>query len=67
MTAQEAKKLTEESKKIMDQINIAAFEGKSKITVFSLSTIVYEGLKTLGYSIKSIEGGINETNYEISW
>ncbi len=67
MTAQEAKKLTEESKKIMDQINIAAFDGKSKITVFSLSTIVNEGLKKLGYTIKTFPGGINETNYEISW
>ena len=67
MTAQEAKKITLESKEVMDKINAAAFDGKSKITVFSLSATVHDGLKKLGYTIKTFPGGINETNYEISW
>jgi hypothetical protein len=67
MTAEEARKITVESKSIMDKIKDAAFKGESKITVFTLTTTIRDALKKLGYHIKSVDGGINETNYEISW
>ena len=67
MTAEEARNITIESKAIMDTINATAFSGKSKIVVSSLSITTCDGLKKLGYIVRTLKGGINETNYEISW
>lgn len=67
MTAKEARQISDESAKVMEEITKAAFEGKKEITVFSLSTIINQGLIKLGYNVKSFNGGPNETNYKISW
>lgn len=67
MTAKEARQISEESAKVMEEVTKAAFEGKKEITVFSLSTIVNQGLVKLGYNVKAFNGGPNEINYRISW
>ena len=67
MTAKEAREISVESARVMEEITKAAFEGKKEITVFSLSTIINQGLIKLGYNVKSFNGGLNETNYKISW
>ena len=67
MTAKEAKQISDESAKVMEEITKAAFDGKTEITVSSLSTLVNQGLIKLGYNVKSFNGGPNETNYKISW
>ena len=67
MTAKEAREISVESAKVMEEITKAAFEGKKEIIVFSLSTIINQGLIKLGYNVKSFNGGPNEINYKISW
>lgn len=67
MKAEEARKITLESKSIMDKINTAAFDGKNKITVDSLTDIVETGLRKLGYNIQSRSSGFNEYVYDIEW
>ena len=67
MTAKEAREISVESAKVMEEITKAAFEGKKEIIVFSLSTIINQGLIKLGYNVKSFNEGLNETDYKISW
>ena len=67
MTAKEARQISDESAKIMEEITKTAFDGKKEVIIYSLSTIVNQGLQKLGYTIRSVDGGINETNYKISW
>lgn len=67
MAAKEAKQISDESAKVMEEITKAAFDGKTEITVSSLSTIINQGLIKLGYNVKSFNGGPNEINYKISW
>ena len=67
MTAKEARQISDESAKVMEEITKAAFEGKKEIIVFSLSTVMNQGLIKLGYNVRSFNGGPNETNCKISW
>ena len=67
MNATDARKITNESKVIIEKINEAAFKGLDEITVDNVSNIVIEGLKKLGYQIKSYSCGMNEMAYKIIW
>ena len=66
MTAQEARASSQESKQIMEKISKAVFNGKSEINVTTLSTPVFEGLKSLGYSILN-KGDFCNSFYTIKW
>lgn len=67
MTAEQARTIAQESEQIMDKISIAAFDGKIEIHVPYLSDVVYEGLKSLGYTI-SCEGSFGSNSfYTIKW
>lgn len=67
MNAKEARQVSIESKVIMEKINEAAFNGLDKITIDTLSVIVAQGLKNLGYGVTTKSSGMNEYVYEISW
>ena len=68
MTAKEAKEISVESAKIMEEITKAAFKGENSIVIYNnISKTVYDGLQKLGYNIKSNKAGYNEYQYTISW